>query len=58
MYLVHPFIAFSSFLGLPLGAGKDTLIITPLMDFVRQKRASKGGSRVLFVYSMNQEFQI
>ncbi|PON48750.1 NB-ARC domain containing protein [Parasponia andersonii] len=28
-----------------LGAGKDIPIITPLMDFVRQKRAAKGGSR-------------
>ncbi|XP_015875855.3 regulator of nonsense transcripts UPF3 isoform X2 [Ziziphus jujuba] len=27
------------------GAGKDTPIITPLMDFVRQRRASKGGAR-------------
>lgn len=24
------------------GAGKDVPIVTPLMDFVRQKRASKG----------------
>lgn len=29
------------------GAGKDAPIVTPLMDFVRQKRASKAGSRVL-----------
>ncbi|XP_030503701.2 regulator of nonsense transcripts UPF3 isoform X2 [Cannabis sativa] len=28
-----------------LGVGKDIPIITPLMDFVRQKRAAKGGSR-------------
>ncbi|KAL5567391.1 hypothetical protein UlMin_030555 [Ulmus minor] len=28
-----------------LGAGKESPIITPLMDFVRQKRAAKGGSR-------------
>ncbi|KAK2982200.1 hypothetical protein RJ640_024945, partial [Escallonia rubra] len=28
------------------GAAKDTPIITPLMDFVRQKRAAKGVSRV------------
>ncbi|GAB4849178.1 hypothetical protein Ancab_003988 [Ancistrocladus abbreviatus] len=27
------------------GAGKDTLIVTPLMDFVRKKRAAKSGSR-------------
>ncbi|XP_008218705.1 PREDICTED: regulator of nonsense transcripts UPF3-like [Prunus mume] len=27
------------------GAGKDAPIVTPLMDFVRQKRASKAGSR-------------
>lgn len=30
------------------GAAKDAPIITPLMDFVRQKRAAKSGSRVLF----------
>lgn len=29
-----------------LGAAKDAPIVTPLMDFVRQKRAAKGGSRV------------
>ncbi|XP_068308686.1 regulator of nonsense transcripts UPF3-like isoform X1 [Pyrus communis] len=29
------------------GAGKDAPIVTPLMDFVRQKRASKAGSRRL-----------
>ena len=29
-----------------LGAGRDAPIITPLMDFVRQKRAAKSGSRV------------
>ncbi|GAB4846798.1 hypothetical protein Ancab_025805 [Ancistrocladus abbreviatus] len=27
------------------GAGKETLIVTPLMDFVRKKRAAKSGSR-------------
>ncbi|XP_042983950.1 regulator of nonsense transcripts UPF3-like isoform X3 [Carya illinoinensis] len=27
------------------GAAKDALVVTPLMDFVRQKRAAKGGSR-------------
>ncbi|XAR56291.1 hypothetical protein NMG60_11036717 [Bertholletia excelsa] len=27
------------------GSAKDAPIVTPLMDFVRQKRASKGGSR-------------
>ncbi|KAF3450384.1 hypothetical protein FNV43_RR06464 [Rhamnella rubrinervis] len=27
------------------GAGKETPIVTPLMDFVRQKRAVKGGTR-------------
>lgn len=27
------------------GAAKDAPIVTPLMDFVRQKRAAKGGSR-------------
>jgi regulator of nonsense transcripts 3 len=30
------------------GAAKDAPIVTPLMDFVRQKRAAKGGSRVFF----------
>lgn len=29
-----------------LGAPKDGPIVTPLMDFVRQKRAAKGGARV------------
>ena len=29
-----------------LGAMKDTPIVTPLMDSVRQKRAAKGGSWV------------
>ncbi|KAM1014715.1 hypothetical protein ACFX2I_044556 [Malus domestica] len=29
------------------GAGKDVPIVTPLMDFVRQKRAAKAGSRRL-----------
>lgn len=29
-----------------LGAVKDAPIVTPLMQFVRQKRAAKGGSRV------------
>ncbi|XWS40407.1 hypothetical protein CRYUN_Cryun18bG0138400 [Craigia yunnanensis] len=28
------------------GVQKDTPIVTPLMDFVRQKRAAKGGSRI------------
>ncbi|XP_062176559.1 regulator of nonsense transcripts UPF3-like [Alnus glutinosa] len=28
-----------------MGAAKDAPIVTPLMDFVRQKRAAKGGSR-------------
>ena len=34
---------------------KDTPIVTPLMDFVRQKRAAKGVSRVRqnFSYLMN-----
>ena len=31
------------------GAAKDAPIITPLMDFVRQKRATKGGNRVLLL---------
>lgn len=30
------------------GVSKDSPIITPLMDFVRQKRAAKGASRVIF----------
>lgn len=30
------------------GAVKDAPVVTPLMDFVRQKRAAKGGSRVSF----------
>lgn len=30
------------------GAAKEALVVTPLMDFVRQKRAAKGGSRVSF----------
>ncbi|OVA16332.1 Regulator of nonsense-mediated decay [Macleaya cordata] len=29
------------------GAAKETLVVTPLMDFVRQKRAAKGGSQRL-----------
>lgn len=29
-----------------LGTPKDAPIVTPLMDFVRQKRAAKGGPRV------------
>lgn len=38
---------------MPLGfaaAAKDAPIITPLMDFVRQKRASKGATRVSFPF--------
>lgn len=31
-----------------VGIGKEAPIVTPLMDYVRQKRASKGGSRVLY----------
>ncbi|KAK9167717.1 hypothetical protein Scep_002908 [Stephania cephalantha] len=27
------------------GAGKDSLIVTPLMDFIRQKRAAKSGTQ-------------
>jgi len=30
------------------GAAKDAPIVTPLMDFVRQKRVAKNGPRVLF----------
>ena len=30
------------------GVPKDIPIVTPLMDFVRQKRAAKGGSRVIY----------
>ena len=30
------------------GSAKDAPIVTPLMDFIRQKRAAKGGSRVCF----------
>uniref|UniRef100_A0A2P2L7B1 Regulator of nonsense transcripts UPF3-like isoform X2 n=1 Tax=Rhizophora mucronata TaxID=61149 RepID=A0A2P2L7B1_RHIMU len=33
------------------GAAKEAPIVTPLMDFVRQKRAAKTGSRVLFEFS-------
>ena len=42
------------------GAVKDTLIVTPLMDFVRQKRAAKGVSRVRqnFSYLMNYYYII
>lgn len=29
-----------------VGAAKDTPIVTPLMDFIRQKRAAKSGTRV------------
>lgn len=29
-----------------LGAPKEAPIVTPLMDFVRQRRAAKGGTRV------------
>ena len=29
-----------------LGAAKEPLIVTPLMEFVRQKRASKNASHV------------
>ncbi|XP_021891616.1 regulator of nonsense transcripts UPF3 [Carica papaya] len=36
--LVFPHLAFA-------GASKETPIVTPLMDFVRQKRAAKDGSR-------------
>lgn len=31
------------------GAAKDIPVVTPLMDFVRQKRAAKG-TRVFFAY--------
>lgn len=31
------------------GGPKETLIVTPLMDFVRQKRAAKVGSQVHFL---------
>jgi len=46
-------------MGLPplTGAAKDIPIITPLMDFVRQKRAAKG-PRVLFAYDQLLKFKI
>ncbi|KAL6968849.1 NMD pathway component [Sarracenia purpurea var. burkii] len=31
------------------GAAKDAPIVTPLMDFVRQKRTAKGGTRVAII---------
>ena len=37
------------------GSAKDGPIVTPLMDFVRQKRSTKGGSRVSF-YSIRDKF--
>lgn len=40
IFFVMPLMPFS-------GVPKDTPIVTPLMDFVRQKRAAKGGSRVI-----------
>jgi hypothetical protein len=30
------------------GVAKDAPIVTPLMEFIRQKRAAKSGPRVLF----------
>lgn len=33
-----------------VGAAKEALIVTPLMDFVRQKRAAKAGPRVYICY--------
>ena len=32
-----------------LGVTKEAAIVTPLMDFVRQKRAAKSGTRVGFL---------
>lgn len=32
-----------------VGVGKETLVVTPLMDFVRQKRAEKSGPRVFYI---------
>lgn len=29
-----------------LGSAKDAPIVTPLMDYIRQKRAAKSGARV------------
>lgn len=33
---------------LSTGVAKDAPIVTPLMDFIRQKRAAKSGPRVFF----------
>lgn len=36
-----------------LGAAKDPPIVTPLMDYVRQKRAAKSGGRVHILISFS-----
>lgn len=35
------------------GAAKETPIVTPLMEFVRQKRAVESGTQVRLLYSLN-----
>lgn len=45
-------ISFMSLL-LFAGAAKETPIVTPLMEFVRQKRAVESGTQVRLLYSLN-----
>lgn len=37
-------------------AAKDAPIVTPLMDFVRQKREAKGANRVMCLSCMDLHF--
>jgi len=36
--------------GFSSGGPKEAVIVTPLMDFIRQKRAAKSGSQVWWCY--------
>lgn len=47
----HPYMSVISLIPLDsfLGAPKETPVVTPLMAFVRQKRAAESGTQVYYL---------